>query len=415
MQQRRTYQQSPYYGHQPQHMPSPSSAGSGGGGYYQQSHHDPYNTNPHAAAPVAVPQHVPIDPSTRNRKAKSAGCSAITVLFLMILTAASVAGAAYYYMTEIELPKYNTKLQKEEIEPITEYWSEKYAALENDHHKLQQSTMDVRRELREMDTALQQERRNGARALEEVQNQLAEARNNNPQQQSEQVVVHADTTHLDRRIQELEEMAVHLQHGIQEMSKHAAMEKFGPGPYRIEFELKFDPKVEETAGTDAKYFVVETAPLEMMPHSIYWFLEQVDRKLFQSNSFYINVPHVVQAGPRSKFANENSKSLMRRFKTSGFESLYFQEFNPEFHHHPWTIGFAGRPAGPEFYINLHENFEAHGPGGQGPGGDPCFAKVISGFDTIERLIKTPGKPEDPALMNSLVGIRSAVVLRKQHE
>lgn len=58
----------------------------------------------------------------------------------------------------------------------------------------------------------------------------------------------------------------------------------------------------------------------------------------------------------------------------------------------FTLGFTGRPGGPDFYINKMNNTEAHGPGGQHQHhleefADPCFAKVIDGFDTLEMVYR----------------------------
>ena len=56
----------------------------------------------------------------------------------------------------------------------------------------------------------------------------------------------------------------------------------------------------------------------------------------------------------------------------------------------YTLGFTGRPGGPDFYINKMNNTEAHGPGGQHQHhleefADPCFAKVIDGFETLDMI------------------------------
>ena len=67
----------------------------------------------------------------------------------------------------------------------------------------------------------------------------------------------------------------------------------------------------------------------------------------------------------------------------------FQEYNKnlEYLHKPKSIGIAGRPGGPDFYVNLLDNLRSHGPGGQGPEPDPCFGQVIQGWDIIEQIKK----------------------------
>lgn len=62
--------------------------------------------------------------------------------------------------------------------------------------------------------------------------------------------------------------------------------------------------------------------------------------------------------------------------------------------------------GPNFYINTNDNTQIHGPGGQPPEDDiiaeaaaqagtavsrpePCFGRVVSGYDVIQRLQQQP--------------------------
>ena len=54
-----------------------------------------------------------------------------------------------------------------------------------------------------------------------------------------------------------------------------------------------------------------------------------------------------------------------------------------------------RPGGPDFYINLGSNLLSHGPGGQGPEADPCWAYVIKGQDTVDQIHKDMGNEFRP--------------------
>ena len=149
-----------------------------------------------------------------------------------------------------------------------------------------------------------------------------------------------------------------------------------------------------------RYFVVEVAPLSSMPHAAHIFLEQVSHGLWDRAWFYINGPHVIQAGPQAE-ANEGGEEdedprevSLRPFKQLSLESLHFPEYSADFPHVPWTLGFTGRPGGPDFYLNKMDNTDAHGPGGQYQHdleefADPCFAKVIKGFDTLEDIARVP--------------------------
>jgi cyclophilin family peptidyl-prolyl cis-trans isomerase len=135
------------------------------------------------------------------------------------------------------------------------------------------------------------------------------------------------------------------------------------------------------------HFLIEMAPKEEYPHVVYWFLEQVRQQLFDGTTFYRNSPHILLAGPQPNFLTPPDVDLNQRFEESGMPSVMFQEFSDKWgSHREYTLGLAGRPAGPYFYINLQDNSELHGPGGQGdPFADPCFARVIDGFDSVARM------------------------------
>ena len=57
--------------------------------------------------------------------------------------------------------------------------------------------------------------------------------------------------------------------------------------------------------------------------------------------------------------------------------LAFQEYDARNPHKKWTMGFAGRPGGPAFYISTVDNTRNHGPGSQGSKteADGCFGRV----------------------------------------
>lgn len=175
--------------------------------------------------------------------------------------------------------------------------------------------------------------------------------------------------------------------------------RFGAGPHHIEIIVAFVPgfpKNQET-DTDQQRIVIELAPVDEMPHVVYWFLEQVSRGLYDGCSFHRNAGHVVQGGPSPNFLSPPDPKLHRRFHWSGFDSILFQEYSSQFPHEKYTLGFAGRPGGPDFYVSTRNNTRLHGPGGQtsydDPSeADPCFAKVIEGFDVVDRMQLGPVKP-----------------------
>jgi hypothetical protein len=72
--------------------------------------------------------------------------------------------------------------------------------------------------------------------------------------------------------------------------------------------------------------------------------------------------------------------------------------SPNFPHKKYTLGYAGRPGGPDFYVSTQDNTLNHGPGGQtsyeeASEADPCFAKVVPGFEhVVDRMHKAEVKP-----------------------
>jgi len=167
--------------------------------------------------------------------------------------------------------------------------------------------------------------------------------------------------------------------------------RFGDGPYQVEFAVVFPGEDPEK---NRRFFVVEMAPVTVMPHAIHLFLEQVSHGLWDNAWFYINGPHLIQVGPQAEDESEDEeearKIAVQPFKDEFLDTLSFPEYSADFTHKPWTLGYTGRPGGPDFYINKIDNTEAHGPGGQyqhdlNEFADPCFAKVIKGFNILEEV------------------------------
>jgi len=164
--------------------------------------------------------------------------------------------------------------------------------------------------------------------------------------------------------------------------------RFGHGPkFYVQMKVGFDPRSnifdEPDHGKSDATVLIETASVDVMPHAVYLFLEQVSHGLYDGTAFYINAAHIVQAGPASR-------SKFRRYPS--LNSVVFQEYAPEMAHKKYTLGYTGRPGGPDFYVNLRDNSREHGPGGQVhhmsdqvADADPCFAKIAKGYEVIERI------------------------------
>ena len=162
--------------------------------------------------------------------------------------------------------------------------------------------------------------------------------------------------------------------------------RFGPGPHKVEIELEY-PKV-NTADPPSKWprirnkIIIEMAPLDLMPHSVNLFLQQVHHGLWDGNELTNNPGHILSFGYHRASAREG-------FVDKALENVSYQEYSNKYPHVQWTVGFMGRPGGPDFYINKLDNTAIHGPGGQADNtydlhneADPCFGRVVGGVDVL---------------------------------
>jgi hypothetical protein len=178
-------------------------------------------------------------------------------------------------------------------------------------------------------------------------------------QLAEQQVRNLEKNEDEAEAQKLEAKVVHLtklrqstQTLIQQYSLRVLLQRFGPGPHRVEVQLEFDPdsNVAEEPGGDK--FIIEMAPESEMPHAVHWFLEQVEQGLYNGASFHRNAHHVIQAGLVPNFATPPDLQLAQSMRQSGLANVLFQEYSHDFPHVKWTLGYAGRPGGPDFYISM---------------------------------------------------------------
>ena len=126
------------------------------------------------------------------------------------------------------------------------------------------------------------------------------------------------------------------------------------GPHRVKIQLDFPPDNAPPGTADS--FVIEMAPLDAMPYTVHLFLEQVSLKLYDGCSFHRNAGHVVQGGPIPYYKNKGDM-VRKRFQDAGLTSVSFQEYHESFPHKKYTIGFAGRPGGPDFYVSTYGRFD----------------------------------------------------------
>lgn len=130
-------------------------------------------------------------------------------------------------------------------------------------------------------------------------------------------------------------------------------------------------------------FVVEMAPIELMPRSVNYFMnmakaEAWDNFLFKHNSNNTLIAEI----------NDSKGYDKRDLFTDHIQSLSFPEYIEDYPHHKYTLGFDGSGSG--FYINTEDNrkvMKADYDSGAKPG--KCFGKVIQGQDVIDWMKSHP--------------------------
>eukprot|EP00985_Skeletonema_marinoi_P000132 scaffold37_cov138-Skeletonema_marinoi.AAC.5 len=208
-----------------------------------------------------------------------------------------------------------------------------------------------------------------------------------------------------------------LESKIGRESWREAEEWFGPGPHKVEIDLEY-PKV-NTADAPSTWprtrnkIILEMAPLDLMPHSVNLFLQQVHHGLWDGNELTANPEHIMSFGYHRASAHEG-------FVDKALETVSFQEYSNKYPHVQWTVGFMGRPSGPDFYINKKDNSVAHGPGGQANfddmhnEADPCFAKVVEGLDVLNEINDIPVDKQHGYELSYPVKIVSARVMAQRN-
>jgi len=170
---------------------------------------------------------------------------------------------------------------------------------------------------------------------------------------------------------------------------------FGSEPHKLKFNLLIHG---ETFS-----FIVETAPLDLMPHSVHFFMEMVKAQVWDNTVVTYNLNHIL-----AELRDSEGNDKRDLFVEKGISTLSFPEYNNDYPHHKYTLGLGGKPGGPSFYINTEDNREIHGPDTRakydlGEEADPCFARVIEGHYVID-WIKSMNKvatTDTPIVINSI--------------
>lgn len=277
--------------------------------------------------------------------------------------------------------------------------------LDNDYDKKHQLTSQLEIKASELEREVQQ--LNGR--LREKEDALLQSKNNQGSSVSSSKL-NSEISGLKRRDEALRNRISSLVEKIELESYREAVERFGPGPHRVQMEVQME---------DRSYaqFTIQMHDLDKMPHSVNLFLQQVYHGLWDETSFVINAPHILQAGtlPVSG-SGKTYDEKMEEFEKMGLSQVSFQEYHRDYSHKEWTVGFAGRPGGPDFYINKMDNSKNHGPGGQKhhdlkEEADPCFGYISEGKDTLHKVFGlNTGAMEHSFILDKPVHIHRAIIL-----
>lgn len=198
---------------------------------------------------------------------------------------------------------------------------------------------------------------------------------------------------LQTRIKGLEKKSADMKLLVQTTSRQQMLEKYGGGVKQVEMELVFPD------GKDGPTKFVIAVDDNLMPHSSFTFLEMVSSGLMDGCSFILNALHVLKAAPLP-YDGSSAAAKARAFTEMGLESVAFKEYSDSFPHTKYTVGFAA-DGSPSFFINTEDNTEIHV-------GDPCFGRIIEGFDTVKRLEASPTR--NGIWFAKRIGIKKARVL-----
>lgn len=174
--------------------------------------------------------------------------------------------------------------------------------------------------------------------------------------------------------------------------------------YYVQLKLSFPSSMPDysTAGPNGT-ILIETAPINIVPYSVFYFMQIVEN--FKSGGFHRNAGHVLQAHTEI----EEKGNIFQ-----GHRSLAWQEYSPKFPHKELTLGYAGRPGGPAFYISIIDNTNNHGPASQGSSteADSCFGRIVGGRSVIERIKKQPGPLDNMGFVKGKANIIHIVSMRQ---
>lgn len=185
-----------------------------------------------------------------------------------------------------------------------------------------------------------------------------------------------------------------LEAHIQNNSRFSVTEDYGKGPYKIELVVRSKLHMRIKRNT----IIFELAPLSAMPHSVHHFLRMLSKRLWEGMAFMPQQGRI-QASPIDM---ETLDNMDWKFENAKLQNLSFAEHSPDCKCGSYSIGFAGYPGGPDFYVSGLLDSKSHREVN-----DSCFGRIIEGQNVIDSIIE---KKESPIL-----GIESLRLLPNNKE
>lgn len=151
---------------------------------------------------------------------------------------------------------------------------------------------------------------------------------------------------------------------IRERSRLSILEKFGEGPYKVEFDFLHQIDGKESADK----FTVEIEPLlKDLPHAIYIFLEQIHYNLY--NGSFIQMGQSYSHAVVNENSMENKDAPVKKFGL--VPENFYEEHSKSLDRQKLTIGFKDNESG--FFINSSPEASDNMQGKQ-----TIFGKIVDG-------------------------------------
>jgi len=259
----------------------------------------------------------------------------------------------------IRQTKIQIHVQKQYVQKLVEEQQESIQELDRCTQSIKELRSDVETLTRDNESMFRDVNQNGETAMDFDSKQYLEVEKD-------------EETYL-KRIDALEKH-------IQDESYKEVENRYGSGPHRVKVVL------EDNNGIYS-HFVIELAMLMEMPHAVDHFLQMVDSRLWEGLALVHGTgSDVITATPMTM---DSHSWAGQRFVDANLTQLAFAEFSstyPPPHHHKYSVAFAGRPGGPDFYINLEDEVEIHQH-------ESTFGMVLEGRDVLDRFFLQRDHPE----------------------